>query len=107
MLSAYHPDALDHHGAFCGSLSEFWGHYHDWHRTYNLAHHLSISNTGIEFEGKTAHVETYWLFESSNVDASMTLYGGRYIDRFEKRAGQMENRRARLLIGGTTRENHT
>ena len=88
VLSAYHPDAIDHHGAFCGSPTEFWEYYRDWHQTYNLAHHHSISNTSIELDGDTAHTETYWLFESVNVDESTSLHGGRYVDRFEKRKGQ-------------------
>ena len=88
VLSAYHPDAIDHHGAFCGSPTEFWEHYRHWHETYNLAHHHSISNSSIELDGDTAHTETYWLFESVNVDESVTLHGGRYVDRLEKRNGQ-------------------
>ena len=88
LLSAYHPDALDHHGELCRSPIEFWEYYSDWHRQYNLAHHHSISNSTIELEGDNAHVETYWQFQAVNVDASTTLHGGRYLDRFEKRQGQ-------------------
>jgi hypothetical protein len=88
LLSAYHPDAVDHHGDLCRSPSEFWEYYSDWHRQYNLAHHHSISNSTIELDGDSAHVETYWLFQAVNVDDSTTLHGGRYIDRFEKRQGQ-------------------
>jgi len=88
LLSAYHPDALDHHGDLVRSPIEFWDYYSDWHRQYNRAHHHSISNFTIELAGDSAHVETYWLFQAVNVDESTTLHGGRYIDRFEKREGQ-------------------
>lgn len=88
LLSAYHPDAVDHHGDLCRSPTGFWEFYSDWHRQYNLAHHHSISNSTIELDGESAHVETYWLFQAVNIDDSTTLHGGRYIDRFEKRGGQ-------------------
>jgi ketosteroid isomerase-like protein len=85
LLSCYHPDATDDHGSFVGSPNDFWNYYSAWHGKYNRANHHSISNTSIEIKGNTAHSETYWLFESMNVDGSNGLSGGRYIDRFEKR----------------------
>lgn len=88
LLSCYHPDAVDDHGAFVGSPIEFWNYHHAWHAKYNTGHHHSISNTSIDLQGDTAHTETYWLFESMNPDGSNSLSGGRYIDRFEKRNGE-------------------
>ena len=88
LLSAYHPDAIDDHGAFVGSPEAFWDYHHAWHGKYNTGHHHSISNTSMELKGNTAHTETYWLFESMNVDGSNSLHGGRYLDRLEKRNGQ-------------------
>jgi hypothetical protein len=88
LLSCYHPDAIDDHGAFVGTPEEFFDYHHGWHAKYNTGHHHSISNTTFELKGNTAHTETYWLFESMNADASMSLSGGRYLDRFEKRNGQ-------------------
>lgn len=88
LLSCYHPDAIDDHGAFVGSPLEFWNYYHAWHAKLNRAHHHSISNISIELKGDTAHTETYWLFESMNPDGSNSLAGGRYIDRLEKRKGE-------------------
>jgi ketosteroid isomerase-like protein len=87
LLSCYHPDAIDDHGAFVGTAAEFFEYYKPWHAKYNTGHHHSISNTSMEMDGATAHTETYWLFESMNADGSMSLHGGRYIDRFEKRDG--------------------
>lgn len=88
LLSAYHPDALDHHGLFLGNPQEFWDYHRKWHLDYNEGHHHSVSNINIEIDGDIAHTETYWLFESINRDASITLHGGRYLDRFEKRHGE-------------------
>jgi ketosteroid isomerase-like protein len=88
LLSCYHPDALDQHGAFTGGPLEFWDFFSDWHATNNLAHHHSVSNHTVELSGTTAHTETYWQFESVNPDGSVSLHGGRYVDRFEKREGQ-------------------
>lgn len=87
-MSAYHPDAIDHHRALAGLPEEFWNQAHTYHSGAQLAHHHSISNHSIEIDGDTAHGETYWMFEAVNVDGPVTLHGGRYIDRFEKREGQ-------------------
>jgi ketosteroid isomerase-like protein len=87
LLSAYHPDAVDDHGSFLGSPAEFWDHFQALHSQHNRGHHHSLSNITIELDGACAHTETYYLFESINADGSMTLHGGRYIDRFEKRGG--------------------
>lgn len=87
LLSCYHPDALDDHGAFVGSPEDFWNYHYRWHSQFNTGHHHSISNTSFDMDGDTAHTETYWLFESMNPDDSMSLHGGRYLDRFEKRDG--------------------
>ena len=88
LLSAYHSDAIDDHGSFVGSPVEFWDHFHAKHTKYNTGHHHSLSNFSIELQGSTAHTETYYLFESINADDSITLHGGRYFDRMEKRDDQ-------------------
>lgn len=88
VLSAYHPDALDHHGAFLGGPEAFWDTFRGWHGSFNKGHHHGISNHSVELDGDVAHAETYWLFEAINQDDSITLHSGRYLDRFEKRAGE-------------------
>lgn len=88
LLSCYHPDAIDDHGSFVGSPTEFWDYYYEWHSRFNRGHHHSISNISIDLHGDTAHTDTYWLFESMNTDGSNSLSGGRYIDRLEKRNGK-------------------
>ena len=90
VLSAYHPDAIDDHGLYCGVAKDFvdwacW--FHDQNQTL---HHHYVTNHSVELDGDTAHAETYWLFVGVNKDGGhpLTMSGGRYIDRFERRNGK-------------------
>lgn len=89
VLSAFHPDALDEHGKFVGTPAEFV----DWaigqHEAAHLSHQHYMLNHTAEIDGDTAHAETYFLFVSMNRQGkTLTMGGGRYIDRFERRAGE-------------------
>jgi len=89
-LSAYHPDAIDDHGLYCGVAKDFI----DWacwfHDQYQTLHHHYVTNHSVELDGDTAHAETYWLFVGVNKDPAhpLMMSGGRYIDRFERRQGK-------------------
>lgn len=89
ILSAYHDDAFDDHGAFRGSPQEFV----DWYIPYAKAsfsvHHHYVLNHTCEVDGDVAHCETYYLFagQGTGEDSAPSLHGGRYVDRFERRAG--------------------
>jgi hypothetical protein len=89
VLSGYHPDAVDDHGTFVGSAEGFVDYFFDLHRR---AHHSTahiINNHLCELDGDTAHAETYYIFASMNAyGPPVTLAGGRYIDRFERRDGR-------------------
>lgn len=87
VLSAYHPDAIDDHGAFVGSREAFVEWAFDLHREYQISHHHMVSNHTVELQGDTAHAETYWLFFGENHTKPDTLAVGRYLDRFERRNG--------------------
>ncbi len=89
LLSCYHPDALDDHGAFVGGPQDFF----DWadpsHLCYFKTHQHILSNQTCSLEGDTAHTETYWTFAGMMAaDNKLTMFGGRYLDRLEKRNGQ-------------------
>ncbi|MEP6867632.1 MAG: nuclear transport factor 2 family protein [Novosphingobium sp.] len=89
LKSAYHPDAIDDHGFFVGNRDEFW----DWVNTYHMnaqsTHQHIITNHHCELDGDTAHCETYWLFAGLDPNGeNLTIGGGRYIDRMEKRGGE-------------------
>lgn len=104
LKSAYHPDAIDHHGPLgdftADSLVTDWL-VRDADRVFS--HHLLL-NSSIEVTGDVAHGETYFQLvigikaELVTDDRpALTLSGGRYIDRFERRAGEWRIAR-RVLI---------
>jgi ketosteroid isomerase-like protein len=89
LLSVYHPDAVDDHGVFVGSPEAFA----DWvvamHTATHLSHQHCIFNTSVDLDGDVAHVESYYLFVGLNrAGTPLAMSGGRYLDRFEKRAGR-------------------
>jgi 3-phenylpropionate/cinnamic acid dioxygenase small subunit len=100
--SAYHEDAIDHHGEFLGRRDEFvpWGLAllaSEWD-----AHTHFITNVRIEIDGDTAHSECYVLFAQRRRDRpTLDIGGGRYIDRLERRAGEWRIAARELVIDWT------
>lgn len=88
LRSVYHEDAIDDHGSFLGDRDSFIDWALGYHRQHQLSHHHMIFNHSVELDGDQAHSETYWLFFGENRSKPDTLAVGRYIDRFEKRAGR-------------------
>lgn len=89
LISVYHEDAVEDHGVFVGDREGFA----DWVIAYHSrAQHATqhiINNHVCDLDGDVAHTETYYTFAAMNVDgAPLTLSGGRYIDRFERREGR-------------------
>jgi SnoaL-like domain len=84
--SAYHADARDDHAARIGpgrGLPDWANGVHD--ETF-AGHQHYITNTMIEIDGDTAHVETYFILAAlKKGTGEHSLGGGRYIDRFERR----------------------
>jgi hypothetical protein len=91
LRSLFHPDATDDHGVFHGTAADFA----DWvmpvlagmKRTQHC-----ICNVLITLDGDVAHGESYFnahhsLPQDSGPDIHMVA-AGRYLDRFERRAGQ-------------------
>jgi ketosteroid isomerase-like protein len=89
LLSVYHEDAVDDHGVFVGDREAFADWVIDFHsRAQHSTQHI-ITNHSCELDGDVAHTETYWMFAAMNKQgAPLTLSGGRYIDRFERRDGR-------------------
>jgi ketosteroid isomerase-like protein len=89
LIGVYHDDAVEDHGLFVGSREEFA----DWviafhSRAQHATQHI-INNHTCDLDGDVAHTETYYMLAAMNVEgAPLTLSGGRYIDRFEKRNGR-------------------
>lgn len=85
-LSGMHDDAITSAGPFVGGPEELW----EWSKAlqepiYAATMH-KLLNHGFDFDGNTAHVETYYFFVGCMGENNL-LAGGRYIDRFEKRDG--------------------
>jgi len=89
LLSAYHPDAVDDHGFFVGGPEAFADFFFSFHsENQNSTNHM-ITNHTMELEGDVAHCETYWLYAGMNkAEPELTLAGGRYVDRMERRDGR-------------------
>jgi len=88
VLSVYHADAIDDHGAFVGGPEAFVDWAFAYHREHQVSHHHMVFNHTVELEIDQAHAETYWLFFGENRTKPNTLAVGRYLDRFEKRGGR-------------------
>ena len=90
LRSLFHPDATDDHGVFHGTAADFatWVMpvLHGMKRTQHL-----IGNVLIEVDGDAARGESYFnahhaIAQPDGSDAHM-IAAGRYLDRFERRAG--------------------
>lgn len=87
--SAYHPDALDDHGAYVGPVEGFIDWAFNWHTQFQHRTQHIIGNHRCELDGDVAHAESYYIFRSLNTCAPYTMTtSGRYIDRLEKRDGR-------------------
>lgn len=87
--SAYHEDAIDDHAGFVGDVEGFL----DWSFGYHenqLRHQHYVTNHHVELDGDQAHVESYFIFVATERDpaAPLKMFGGRYVDRFERRDGR-------------------
>jgi hypothetical protein len=76
LRSAYHDGAVDDHVGFIGVVDDFI----DWALAYHSTHTVDI-------DGDVAHAETYYLFVGTDHEPAshMTISGGRYVDRLERR----------------------
>ena len=89
VASAYHADAIDDHTDYIGPSSGLGAHANAVHDTIWEAHQHFVTNTTIDLDGDTAHVETYFLVVGRRKQNTSTdIHGGRYADRFEKRDGR-------------------
>ncbi len=88
--SCYHPDASDSHGSFEGSREEFLAWVWRLLERYESSMHL-VGNLLVEPVGDVARAETYGIafHRGRSEDPRLNLVTGfRYVDRFERRAGE-------------------
>jgi len=86
IASAFHDDAVDLHGPVNGSVVEFL----DWWLPQQAGRESTqhyLMNMAVDVDGDQAHVETYYLCVIKLKDHPLaSIVGGRYVDRFERRA---------------------
>src|SRR5579862_7777957 len=88
LLSAYHADAIDDHGAFVGGPEAFCDWVLPFHGQNQTVTHHTLHNHYCELTGDVAHAETYYSYYAANTDGTVTYAIGRYIDRLERRNGR-------------------
>ena len=87
----YWPDATDDHGVYKGSGPAFAPFVVKALNAHALATQHAMQQVAIEFRESGAFVESYVLARHKvRRDGQLILetFGGRYVDRFEKRAGE-------------------
>jgi hypothetical protein len=83
--SAFHGDAIDHHGPVTGTVEDFLAYWLPLQAEREVSQHY-ITNITIDLDGDTAHAESYYMFFQKKLGApEMTVSGGRYADRLERR----------------------
>jgi hypothetical protein len=90
IAAVYWPDATDDHGRYRGSGPGFAPYVVKALNAHALATQHVLGNVTIELAGSLAYVESYVLARHKlRRDGRLVLetFAGRYVDRFEKRAG--------------------
>jgi hypothetical protein len=88
MKSAYHDDAVDHHGVFDGPAMEFCERVISTHDRFLNTMHLVANHhiTALDLDAGTAEGELYNL-SFLRVEGEIRQWWGRYVDRYEHRDG--------------------
>ena len=89
LRSAYHDGAIDDHVGFVGVVDDFIDWALAYHGTQTRYQHYLLNHT-VDIDGDEAHAETYYFFVGTDREPPnhMTISGGRYIDRLERRDGR-------------------
>jgi hypothetical protein len=93
MKSAYWPDATDDHGVFVGNAWEFCERVVATHDRWTFTMHTIFNHrVEIELDGDHARGEAYnvsYLFtETDDGERRLATWFGRYLDTYERRAGE-------------------
>ena len=93
LRSCYHPGALDRHGRFAGTATDFAAWVTGVQRTTSITTQHAVSNVVIELAGATAWVESAFMATHVRPAAGgyaepfLDTFWGRYVDRFANRDG--------------------
>ena len=88
--SAFWEDASNSHGPVCGTVEDFIGQWYPAQETREVSFHM-VSNQQVEINegGDGADAESYFIAAIRQIeDDEIEIVGGRYADRYEKRAGE-------------------
>ncbi|MDT3440165.1 MULTISPECIES: nuclear transport factor 2 family protein [unclassified Pseudofrankia] len=89
MTSTFHEDGIDEHGFAVNPGPEYGEWANKTHAAASQAHLHHITTHSCEIDGDVAHAESYVLGGLLSPDGkTMTLLGGRYLDRLERRDGE-------------------
>jgi ketosteroid isomerase-like protein len=99
LLSCYHPDATQDHGAYKGEISGLVTHLRG--RALDPAkgalQHV-VSNCRFDLDGDVAYGETYLRTVMTDAEGGQLLSFGRYVDRFERRDGEWRIAHRQVII---------
>ena len=88
MRSVYHDDGVDEHGPVVASGPDYGAYANQAHESVFIDHLHNITTHNCEVDGDTAHAESYVIgtMRARN-GRTVSLIGGRYLDRLERRDG--------------------
>lgn len=87
--SAYHPDAVEDHGAYIGGLDGLVSFLAAAHAPFpGYQRYVTNSSVDIAADRLSAHAESYYLCMLRKEGSGLLANGGRYIDRLSRRSGE-------------------
>lgn len=87
IATAYHPDAVEDHGAFIGGVDGLVPFLAAAHAPFD-GYQRYVTNISVDIDGDDAHAETYYLcLLRRDAKGKMLANGGRYVDRLQRRDG--------------------
>ena len=99
LRSVFHEDAVDNHGPWVGGREAFVAWANGPCHGHTNAHLHQITTHPCELDGDVAHTESYCQWGHRLKDEeTVTVGGGRYIDRLEKREGEWRIVVRRLVL---------
>jgi hypothetical protein len=99
LRSVFHGDAVDNHGPWVGGREAFVAWANGPCHAHTSAHMHHISTHTCEIDGDVAHAESYcqWVHRLKD-EQTVTVGGGRYVDRLERRDGEWRIVVRRLIL---------
>lgn len=108
IASAYHPDAIDDHGSFRGTIAAFIDYVNGSDGTAGVheimfKEHLHfLTNHTADIDGDVAHTETYFIMIGRYRDRKGSgVWLGRYVDRLERRLGEWKIAVRRVVMAAS------